>query len=453
MLFRCIDLYAVGSESVHAFRAPVDDTQDLFSDSEINEIKEEALNAKLNKPSEEVFAPSMLAMNLKFDSAPLDDDISSDDEENVRENIVPHLPGSTDSTLPPNGDPVKAFVDEEAEEEDDGDNDLQRFQDNEEGEDDDDIEELNDMIATGYEEDPIDREKRDQLHQQWLEQQDTTGMDSLLQKLNCGSRLKESDDEQEDEESKETDNESDNESNDEAEDFTAPSDAVKINLKKMKQMIPQMFTDKDEPYVSSDEETEERLAKQCLSYRVEEKAQFFSPAEDESSRGVFNLIKKLNVVPDTKRKGRTPSIFEMPHIGQKTNISSKSSFVGRASNQFVPSSKKHGTSKVRSSFIFGRDDSNSRPSLLISEDSSDTIVRESQAPKVASAKFQRSTQIKYTTSNSKSQESKVSLLEVLRRSSHQTERCVQNAAGVQQNESVFEAFKLRRKSIKTGDRV
>jgi hypothetical protein len=38
----------------------------------------------------------------------------------------------------------------------------------------------------------------------------------------------------------------------------------------------------------------------------EEKAQFFSPAEDESSRGVFNLIKKLNVVPDTKRKGRTP---------------------------------------------------------------------------------------------------------------------------------------------------
>ncbi|GAU14357.1 hypothetical protein TSUD_309170 [Trifolium subterraneum] len=443
---------AVATESVHAFRAPVDDTQDLFSDSEINEIKEEALNAKLNKPSEEVFAPSMLAMNLKFDSAPLDDDISSDNEENDGENIVPRLPVSADSTLPPKGDPVKAFVDEEAEEEDDSDNDLQRFQDNEEGEDDDDIEELNDMIATGYEEKPIDREKRDQLHQQWLEQQDTTGMDSLLQKLNCGSKLKESDDEEEDEESKETDNESDSESDDEAEDFTAPSDAVKINLKKVKQMIPQMFTDKDEPYVSSDEETEERLAKQCLSYRVEEKAQFFSPAEDESSRGVFNLIKKLNVVPDTKKKGRTPSIFEMPRIGQNTNIASKSSFVGRASNQFVPSSKKHGTSKARSSFIFGRDDSNSRPSLLISEDSSDTIVRESQAPKVVSAKFQRNTQIKYTTSSSKSQESKVSLLEVLRRSSHHTERCVQNA-GVQQNESVFEAFKLRKKSIKTGDRV
>jgi len=33
-------------------------------------------------------------------------------------------------------------------------------------------------------------------------------------------------------------------------------------------MIPQMFTDKDDAYVSSDEETEERLAKQSLSYRV-----------------------------------------------------------------------------------------------------------------------------------------------------------------------------------------
>lgn len=179
---------------------------------------------------------------------------------------MPHLHGSAGLSLPASGDPVKAFVDEEAEEEDDSDNDLQRFQDNEEGDNDDDIEELNDMIATGYEEAPIDREKRDQLHQQWLEQQDTTGMDNLLQKLNCGSRLKDSNDEvdEEDEESKETENESD----DEVEDFTAPSDAVRMNLKKAKQMIPQMFTDKDDAYVSSDEETEERLAKQSLSYRV-----------------------------------------------------------------------------------------------------------------------------------------------------------------------------------------
>ena len=164
---------------------------------------------------------------------------------------------------PPTGDPVKAFVDEEAEEEDDSDNDLQRFQDNEEGEDDDDIEELNEMITPEYEEKPTDREKRDQLHQQWLEQQDTAGMDNLLQKFNCGSKMIESTliEEEEDEESKETENESD----DEAEEYIGPSDSVKINLKKVKQMIPQMFTDKDNAYASSDdEETEKSLAKQCL---------------------------------------------------------------------------------------------------------------------------------------------------------------------------------------------
>lgn len=194
---------------------------------------------------------------------------SSDDEDNDKENIEPHLHASVDSTLAPSGDPVKAFVDEEAEEEDDSDNDLQRFQGNEEeGDDDDDIEELNDMIATQFEEKPIDREKRDQLHQQWLEQQDTVGMDNLLQKLNCGSKLKESTSiEEEDEESKGTDAEA--ESDDEVEDYIAPSEDVKINLKKVKQMIPQMFTDKDDVYVSSDdEETEERLAKQCLLYRA-----------------------------------------------------------------------------------------------------------------------------------------------------------------------------------------
>ena len=38
----------------------------------------------------------------------------------------------------------------------------------------------------------------------------------------------------------------------------------------------------------------------------EERATFLSPAEDESSREVFSLIKKLNIVPDTKRKARTP---------------------------------------------------------------------------------------------------------------------------------------------------
>ncbi|KAK7351697.1 hypothetical protein VNO77_11322 [Canavalia gladiata] len=438
----------MGSESGHAFRAPIGDSQELFSDSQRSDTKDEDVNEKFNNPSEEMFAPSMLAMNLKLDSAPPDDDVSSDEEDNDKENICPHLHGSVDLISPPSGDPVKAFVDEEAEEEDDSDNDLQRFQDNEEGEDDDDddIEELNGMIATEYEEKPIDREKRDQLHQQWLEQQDTAGMDNLLQKLNCGSKLKETTIEEEDEESRETESESD----DEAQEFIAPSEAMKINLKKVKQMIPQMFTDNDDKYVSSDdEETEEKLARQCLHYKTEEKAKFISPAEDESSREVFSRIKKLNV-PDTKRKGRTTSIFDMPRIGQNINISSKLSFVGRASNHFMPTSQKLGSSKVRY-FIFGRDDSNSRTSASMSEDSSDTILRESQPPKPVSAKFQRNTLNKHTTFNSASQKSNVSLLEILRSSRH-AEHYVQNAE-VQPKESVFDAFKLVKKPIKADARV
>ncbi|KAK7283348.1 hypothetical protein RIF29_12800 [Crotalaria pallida] len=438
-----------GSESDHTFRAPISDTQELFSDSERSDAKDEAANEKPGNPSEEVFEPSMFAMNLQLDSAPLDDVVSSDDEDNDKENVDPHLHASVDLSSPPRGDPVKAFVDEEAEEEDNSDNDLQRFPDNEEAEDDDDIEELNDMIASGYEEKPIDREKRDQLHQQWLEQQDTAGMDNLLQKLNCGSKLKESTStEDEDEESNETENESD----DEAEDYIAPSDSAKINLKKVKQMIPQMFTDKDEAYVSSDdEETEIRLAKQCLFNKAEQKATFLSPAEDESSREVFSRIKKLNVLPDTKRKGKTSSAIDMLRIGQSINISSKSSFVGRASSHFLPSSHKKGASKVRS-FIFERDDSNSRASILMTDDSSDTIQRESQPPKIVSAKFLRNTQNKYTTLDSASQKSSVSLLEILRKSSIHAKYSVKHAEA-QQKESVFDAFKLAKKPTKTKARV
>ncbi|KAL1343785.1 hypothetical protein HN51_017741 [Arachis hypogaea] len=437
---------AVRIEPEHEFRAPIDDTQELAYHSQstdTNVVCEEPINT-----SEEVPASSMLAMNLKLDSAPPDDDASSDDdddEDDDKENIDPRLHGSVHLPSPPSGDPVKAFVDEEAEEEDNSDNDMQRFQDNEEGEDDDDIGELNEMITPEYEEKSIDREKRDQLHQKWLEQQDTAGMDNLLHKLNCGSKLKEPTliEEEEDEESEEAENESD----EEAEEYIAPSDAVKINLKKAKQMIPQMFTDKDNDYVSSDdEETEKMLDKQCLIDKSEERAAFLSPAEDESSREVFSLIKKLNIVPDTKRKAKVPSFFETSLLGQKVNTSSKS-FVGRATNHFMATSQKHGSAKVRS-FIFGRDDSSSRLSVSMSEDSSEMIQRESQPAKAVSAKFQRSTQKISATLNSTTQESSVSLLDILRRSSLRAEHCVQNVK-VQPKESVFDAFKLAKKPIKT----
>ncbi|KAF7829688.1 myb-like protein X [Senna tora] len=435
---------AVGSESDHEFRAPIDDTQEIYSNSQRSDARDEALN-ELNSPLE-VFEPSIPTMNLKLDSAP-PDDVSSDEEDNDKENTDPHPHGSADLS-PPSGDPVKAFVDEEAEEEDNSDNDLMRFQEDED-DDEDDAEELNNMIATEFEENLIDRERRDQLHQQWLEQQDAAGMDNLLQKLNCGSKLRDTSiDEEEDEESNETENESENE----VEEYAAQPNAARINLEKVKQMIPQMFTDKDDAYVSSDdEETEKRLAKQCLFDRTEEQATFLSPAEDEGCREVFSLIKKLNIVPDTKRKGRTASFLDTPLIGQNINISSKSSFLNRASNHSMPSSQKRGPNKARS-FIFGRDDSNSRTSITMSEDSSDTIQRESQLPKTVRAKFKSNTQNKYNALNSASEKSGTSLLEILRKSSLHAERRVRNDV-VQQTESAFAAFKLTKKPIKTEGRV
>ncbi|KAK9947099.1 hypothetical protein M0R45_012534 [Rubus argutus] len=387
----------VDEVSKQAFRAPIDDTQDLFSDSQTTDSKDE--NDTPSSPLEEVFAPSILAMNLKLklDSAP-PDDVSSDEEDNDKENVNPHSPGLVDLSSSPIGDPVKAFVDDEAEEEDDGDHDQFLFQDNEEDEADEDTEDLNDMIATGYEEKPIDGERRNKLHQKWLEQQDASGTEKLMQKLIFGSKLRETMSREE----KHAEDEEDQESDDEAaEDVLGNISAsgspkkvsVQMNLRIAKQMIPQMFTDND-VYLSSDDdddddEPEKRPAKPCLFEKAEEQATFLSPAEDESCSEVFGRIKKLNIVPDTK-KGRAPAVSSMQLMGGN-GIIPKLSFI-KGSNHSLPSSRKRGLSTARCSFIFGRDDSNSMSTTSVSEDSSDTFQREN-APAKTIAKFS-SSQIK-----------------------------------------------------------
>ena len=105
---------------------------------------------------------------------------SSDEEDNDKENtdLDLHRPAKLPSS--PKGDLVKAFVDDEAEEDDDSDNDQFQFQENEEDEDNRESEEVNDIIATEYEEKPIDGEKHNQLHQQWLKQQDAAITDNIL---------------------------------------------------------------------------------------------------------------------------------------------------------------------------------------------------------------------------------------------------------------------------------
>ncbi|KAL1822094.1 hypothetical protein ACET3Z_008872 [Daucus carota] len=439
---------AVAEEPTPTFRAPVDDTQDLFGDSETSGNKDDQLDNQQSSPIEEVLAPSLLTMNLKIDSVPLDDYISSDEEDDDKENLEPIIfkPGNACSS--PKGDPVKAFVDDEAEEEDDSDHDI-RFQENDEDDANEDFGELNDLIVTGYEEKSIDKERRNELHQKWLEQQDAAGTDNLMQRLGCGPKVKENtlfDVEVESDEDDEG-------SSDEEEDI-GPAKTARINARKAKQMIPQMFADKEDPFVSSDdEETEKMLVKQRVLEKVEDQATLISPAEDENSREVFGLIKKINNAPIAKKKQQVPSFFETLITGgsSSSSSSSKSSFLGRVSSHSLPSKKRSSTAK---SFIFGRDDSNSRSSILISEDSSDAVAKEIRPTQKSTAKF-TSSQAKSVTRSSQivaETNSGTSLIEILKRSTMQSTSCNQdNMVGMTQ--TIFSAFKIPKKPVKVEGRA
>ncbi|XP_022768939.1 glutamic acid-rich protein-like isoform X2 [Durio zibethinus] len=296
---------AVDEEPKQVFRAPINDTQDLFSDSQTSNSKDELAEEAPNNPLEEVLALSLFALNLKLDSAPLDD-ISSDEEDNDKENIDPYLHESVDLSPTPNGDPVKPFVDEEAEEEDDSDNDLLRFQDdgNEEDEDSEDLEELRDVIATGYEEKRSDIERRMELHQKLLDQQDAAKTEQLSWKW--GPKHRET--ALLDEEGLEEDDEDEEDFLETTEDL--PLVNLRMHIKKIKEMIPQMFTDKDDMYISSDdEEAEKKLVEQCLSEKANQQAELLPPTEDARSKELYGYIKKVNNMPDTRRKSKTSFIF------------------------------------------------------------------------------------------------------------------------------------------------
>ncbi|CAN4084961.1 unnamed protein product [Withania somnifera] len=398
------------------FRAPIDDTQDIFDDSEPTGSKNEILDDPTSSPLEELMAPSVLALNLKFDSAPPAES-SSDEEDNDKENISQHTKGRGGCSSM-KGDPVKAFVDDEAEEEGDSDNDLLRFGDNEGDHDTDDSAELHDIIATDYKENPIDNEKRNELHQRWLEQQDAAGTENLLQRLKCGVEQKETmlvDDEVEYQECEE-------EVNDVTDMDAVPKSSTRLNSKKAKKIILQMFMDKDDVFLSDeDEETEKRLVKQHMLYNSELTA-VASPIEDESSSEIFRLITKLNTVPVNKRKPKASSFLDTVLGDQKKKSSLKSSFLGRVTN--LPSSQKQSSTIVRS-FIFGRDDSNSRSSMSMSEDSSDMIVKENVPIRNSTTKF-GSFQAKSSSQNKNAAavtSSTPPLFEILKRSSAPSNVC------------------------------
>lgn len=420
-----------GEGSMPPFQVPPNDAQELIYDSRACDANEPS-NGTNNNTIEEVFAPSMLAMNSKLDYAP-PDEVSDHGQNNDNDN-------DKDIVSSPTDDPVKAFVDDEAEEEDDRDNDqcFLESEDEENGE----AEEFNDLITNEYEEKAVDNQTRNHLHQQWLEQQDAAGTENLLQRLKYGHEQREPTLLKDDDEDLE-------ESNGEDAAETDATDVTKINSRKIKQMIPLMFNDKDEPFSSSDdEETEQRLVKQRVLEEAEqeERATFFSPSVDESSKEVFGLIRKLNVVPDNRKKAKTSSAFATMLTTGKSNSFSKSSFVGRTSNHSLPSSHKQGSSTTRS-FIFGRDDSN-RSAISSLEESSDKLQMDNRPSRGTSAKYV-SPQSKSSSQNTKAKAEGVpgaSLFELLRRTSMES-TCTWDTM-VALPETMFSAFKCTKKTVK-----
>ncbi|CAH9144760.1 unnamed protein product [Cuscuta epithymum] len=418
------------------FRAPVD-TQDLFGDSqdrdEINEIPE--CKEDSNR-LEEVMAPSVLAMNLKFDSLPPDE--CSSDEDNDTDDVDQDAKLDAPS---PRGDPVKAFLDEEAEEEDDSDNDLHRFSENE---DDEDFEAVKDIIATNYEEKPSDNERRNELHRKWLEQQDAAGTENLLQKLKFGSDHREPtllDEEQ-----------VDSEGEDFNEDAGEHTKSTRVNKRKAKQIITQMFMEKDDVFLSDDDEEKDKMiVKQRVLIRAEEKTTLVSPIEDEDSKTLFGLIKKHNVVPDKRKKAKPPSFFDKILGGPKDNSLSKSSFLGRTSKHHIPVPHKQSSSLVRS-FIFERDDSNSRNSISMSDDSSDMVIKENNPTRSNAPRFSNS-QAKFNTQSKSSvaqTSSGASLFEILKQSSSPLSSFGDQGHGIDFTRALHAAFRVPKKPAKFG---
>ncbi|XP_010471618.1 PREDICTED: DNA ligase 1-like [Camelina sativa] len=419
---------------------------------------DELLEKTSSRPLEEVTTPSVVAMNLKLNPSP---DKSSKVAEDMKEN-------SDSETHDEPGDPVRKFIDEDAEEEDDSDNDLLRFEDEDDDEDEED-DDLRDMIVSQFKEDATDKDRRNELHQKWLEQQDAAGTEKLLQKLQRGLQqdetlLSEEEDEDDDDEERAEDADDEevqkpNVNEDENEDEEDPSHAnsMRMTIKKIKEMIPLMFTDEDDVYVSSDdEEMEKKLLQQRLLRNMELKSKSSPSIGDENSEEILRHIKK----PEIKKKAKTSSYKERALMGMNKNpAASKSSFLGRLTKSSISEgSRKRGLNVVRG-YIFERDDSNTKSSNLVPEEPSapETIIQEKSRPKRAPAKFtasqsqERSATVQATTVvEETSKRQRATLYEILKMSSKKT--CFNSRETVissDHTESIFAAFKLDKKTVKT----
>lgn len=182
-----------------------------------------------------------------------------------------------------------------------------------------------------------------------------------------------------------------------------------------------------------------------LDQEHEAKDSFVSLSECEMSREVFGRIKKLNVLPDDKKKANT-SFFDALFTKGGCGDSVKHSFRSRASKNSMSSVNKHRSSSARS-YVFERDDSRSRSSVAESVETSDNHEHKSKQNFPAKFTSSQATLSSQRTQIASSQTTaRSSLFEILRGSSIKT-RCSTSDNTIS-CDAAFVAFKSVRGSVK-----
>ncbi|MCO5587378.1 hypothetical protein L7F22_041327 [Adiantum nelumboides] len=362
--------------SGNAFRAPMEDTQDLLSCSESSDNdNEEDLNVE--KEDDEGFGGSRV--NLYMDTETQDDYEEWVDASANKENVEPAFVDNIFNSNTSKGPSVRSLIDDEAEDEDE---DILVPGEDDEG---DDGEDLDDMVVEETNEKLKDKEKRAELHRKWLEQQDAVMTDDILLRLKTGWRPRENrkrgleflDDEvnlfvQKEGDVKESPFEDPGlqeglESLDEdSQNVEALQDDVDPEDEKTFKHLEDL---NDVQEFSDDEEAEQRMMRERFLQESDEQGEFMSPADDETSREIFGLINKVNIA-SLNKKLKHGSVNELRYrSGGNTNsnssIASKSSFLRRSVSSTFCSVQRQGSSSGSGtrSFIFGRDDSNSSHSF------------------------------------------------------------------------------------------
>ncbi|CAM6089029.1 unnamed protein product [Calypogeia fissa] len=373
-------------------RAPLLESQDLYSDSQLS-LKEDS---PVLGDDEDVIPVVGSRLNLhldtetQYDDRWLEDDFGKENRDPTSISLPEHIPVVAD---------VRGLVDDEAEDEDEDNSSL----DDEDDEGQETGRDLKDLLTQDAGEKAADVERRAELHSKWLEQQDLAMEDNILQRIETGWKTKGkkempallSD----------------------SQDRTSLGDNVSRPFKGIERLGEPASSDlealrkqvKDDDCIlergsgpgnldqdganpmqqedyqesSDDEEAEENLRRQLFLQESEEKIEFLSVADDESSREILGLINKVNVAAIKPRTTTGHKEARASATGYHQPLQHQSSFLRRKVTT-VSATTRQGSGNSRS-YVFGRDDSNSRDASRLDNKEQVGKANTSDEPKANSA--------------------------------------------------------------------